>query len=240
VGRAIAEDLARHGAAVAICYRRDGDAAAETVAAIDAAGGTARAYQADISELTDLEGVVGATRGELGPIDLLVNNAGVASRGNDVADTDPGEVARLLAVHAIGAHHLCRLVVPEMRTRPRGDIVMISSIAVDKMSGGGAPYNMAKAAMEALAHTLAKEEIANGIHVNIVAPGVVATEMGNRLIRATLGIPLAELDERTPLGRVCRPEDVANTVTFLCSEQASYLSGQRLAVDGGWRDATAL
>src|SRR5262249_39370345 len=163
--------------------------------------------------------MVTAVRSDLGPVDLLVNNAGIASRGRPVADTDPAEVPRILAVHAIGPHHLCRLVLPEMRTRARGDLVMISSIATDSMGAGGAPYNMCKAAMEALARTLAKEEVANGIHVNIVAPGVVVTEMGRRLVEATMGVDIAELDDQAALGRVCRPEDVANVVTFLCSEQ---------------------
>ncbi len=109
------------------------------------------------------------------PIDILVNNAGVASRGKSVADTDPAEPGHLLAVHAIGPHWLSGLVLPGMRevaARPggRGDIVFISSVATDHMAGWGAPYNMGKAAMEALAKSLAKEEVRHNIHVNIVAP----------------------------------------------------------------------
>ena len=132
--------------------------------------------------------MVDAVVADFGAIDLLVNNGGIASRGNAVADTDPAEVARVLGTHAIGPHHLCRLVLPSMRTRPRGDIVMVSSVATSHYAGNGAPYNMGKAALEALAFTLAKEERRHGIHVNVVAPGLVDTDMGERLARAMTGV----------------------------------------------------
>jgi 3-oxoacyl-[acyl-carrier protein] reductase len=172
-----------------------------------------------------------------GHVDLLVLNAGIASRGQAVADTDPAEMERVVATHAFGAHHLSRLVLPSMRTRDRGDIVMISSVATNSMSANGAPYNMGKAALEALALTLAKEERRHGIHVNIVAPGLVETDMGVRLARATTGNrdldDLRSLDAASPFGRVCQPDDVAGVVLFLCSEAAGYLTGQRVEVDGG-------
>jgi NAD(P)-dependent dehydrogenase (short-subunit alcohol dehydrogenase family) len=121
-----------------------------------------------------------------------------------------------------------------MRTRPRGDIVMISSVATLYMAAGGAPYNMAKAAMEALAMTLAKEERAHGIHVNVVAPGLVETEMGRRLVKATSGVTdMRSLDAGMPFGRVCQPEDVANVVRYLVSERAGYLTGEKINVHGG-------
>src|SRR5829696_10090113 len=187
IGRGICEGLAAEGAAVAVNYRRDVEAADATVAAIEAAGGAARAYQASVDDAAADAAMVEQVRAEFGPIDLLVANAGVASRGLAVADTDPAEVQRLIATHAISAHHLARLVLPEMRQRPRGDIVMVSSVATATMAGYGAPYNMAKAALEALAATLAKEEAPNGVHVNVVAPGLVETEMGVRLARAFTG-----------------------------------------------------
>jgi NAD(P)-dependent dehydrogenase (short-subunit alcohol dehydrogenase family) len=120
--------------------------------------------------------------------------------------------------------------------RPRGDIVMISSIATLQMAAGGAPYSMGKAAMEALALTLAKEEKKHSIRVNIVAPGLVETEMGRRLARATMGIQdLRQLDAVMPFGRVCQPEDVANIVRFLVSDAASYITGEKINVYGGGR-----
>jgi NAD(P)-dependent dehydrogenase (short-subunit alcohol dehydrogenase family) len=146
IGRGISELLASEGAAVAVNYRRDQEAADATVAAIEAAGGVARAYQASVDDAEQDARMVDAVLADLGAIDLLVNNGGVASRGNAVADTDPAEVARVLGTHAVGPHHLCRLVLPSMRTRPRGDIVMVSSVATAHHAGKGAPYNMGKAA----------------------------------------------------------------------------------------------
>jgi 3-oxoacyl-[acyl-carrier protein] reductase len=233
IGRAICLALAEDGADVALTYRRDADAAQETVAAIEALGRRAAAYAGSVDSLDDDEATVASAVADLGPIDLLVNNAGVASRGRAVADTDPDEPGRLLAAHAVGPHHLCRLVLPGMREQPRGDIVFISSVATDHMAANGAPYNMAKAAMEALAMTLAKEEQRHGIHVNVVAPGLVETEMGRRLVKAGGVEDISTLHPHMPFGRVCQPEDVAAVVRFLVSDAAGYVTGTRVRVDGG-------
>ncbi len=243
IGRAISEQLAAAGAAVAVNYRRDADAAAETVATIETAGGRAVAYAASVDDAEAMAAMVTTAVAELGPIDLLVCNAGIASRGQSVADTDPDELVRVLHTHAVGAHHACRLVLPGMRTRPRGDIVMISSVAGASPGPNGAPYNMGKAALEALAMTLAKEELRNGIHVNVVAPGLVETDMGVRLARAITGNrdlqDLRGLDASSPFGRACQPSDVANAVVWLCTDGAGYVTGQRITVDGGAGSARA-
>src|SRR6202034_4135294 len=99
---------------------------------------------------------------DFGGIGILINNAGIASRGQSVADTDPAEMERVVRVHAFGPHYLCTLVIPSMREAGRGDIIMISSVATMGMGARGGPYNMGKAAMEALALTLAKEERQHG------------------------------------------------------------------------------
>jgi len=237
IGRAISELLAANGASVAVNFRRDREAADETVAAIVAAGGSAQAYEATVNDPEAVARMVSNVERDFGLVDILVCNAGVASRGRAVADTDPEEVVRLVTTHAIGPHHLARCVLPSMRSRLRGDIVMISSVATSHMSANGAPYNMGKAAMEALALTLAKEERSNGIHVNIVAPGLVETDMGVRLARAMTGRTemgdLRSLDATSPFGRVCQPLDIANVVLWLVSEGAGYVTGQRIEVDGG-------
>jgi 3-oxoacyl-[acyl-carrier protein] reductase len=237
IGRGISELLAAAGAAVAVNYRRDRDAADELVAAITAAGGAATAYQASIDDADADASMVDAVVADHGHVDILVCNAGIASRGLAVADTDPAEMERVVRTHAFGAHHLARLVLPSMRTRPRGDIVVISSVATSHMAANGAPYNMGKAALEALALTLAKEERRHGIRVNIVAPGLVETEMGVRLARAMTGDSSMEdlraLDSSSPFGRVCAPRDIAEVVLFLCSDAAGYVTGQRIEVDGG-------
>jgi 3-oxoacyl-[acyl-carrier protein] reductase len=232
-GRAISLGLAADGAAVAVNYRKDADAAKETVAAIEAAGGRASAYQASVDDDAQDAAMVDAVLSDFDHVDILVNNAGIASRGRPVSDTDPEELLRVVRTHALGAHRLCALVLPSMREQPRGDIVMISSIATQHYGPFGAPYNMGKAAMEALAFTLAKEEQRNGIHVNVVAPGLIETEMGRRLVKAGGVEDISTLHQYSPFGRVCQPEDVANVVRYLVSDAGSYLSGQRLYVDGG-------
>ena len=234
IGRSIALGLAADGADVAINYRRDEEAARETVAEIEGLGRKAAAYQASIDDVEADEAMVDEVLAAFGHVDILVNNAGIASRGGSVAKTDPAEVVRVIGTHAIGAHHLCRLLVPQMRERERGDIVMVSSVATKQMAGGGAPYNMAKAALEALALTLANEEKRHGIRVNVVAPALVDTEMGRRLVKGAMGVEdIRTLDDGMPFGRVIAPEDVAATVRFLVSDRGAFITGQRIYVDGG-------
>jgi len=233
IGRACALALAADGFDVAVNYRRDAESAQDTVREVESLGRRAIACQASVELADEDEAMVDAVIAELGGIDALVHSAGIASRGNTVADTDPAEVGRLMGVHALAAHHLSRLALPSMRSRPRGDVVFVSSVAARMLAANGAPYNMAKAALEALAMTLAKEERRNNIHVNVVAPGLVVTEMGRRLVRAMGVDDIASLDAGAPFGRVCRPEDVAGVVRFLCSDAAGYLTGQVIAVDGG-------
>jgi 3-oxoacyl-[acyl-carrier protein] reductase len=234
IGRAIALALAEGGADVAVADQRDEAAAASTVKEVEALGRQARAYPADVGSVAEVEAMVAAVVADFGFIDILVNNAGIASRGRSVLNTDAEEVERLLRTHAVGAHILCRAVLPSMRGRPRGDIVMISSTISRDAPPNGAPYAMAKAALEILAATLAKEERRHGIHVNVVAPGLVETDMGRRLAKATFGTDdMRALDAAFPFGRVCAPEDVAGVVRFVVSPAAGYITGEVLRVDGG-------
>ena len=234
IGRAIALALAEDGADVAVNYRRDEEAAKETVAAVEALGRRAGAYRASVDQADENAEMVEAVLHDFGHVGILVNNAGIASRGQSVKNTDPAELERVIRTHALGPHQLCQLVIPSMRLQPRGDVVMISSVATLHHAAGGAPYNMGKAAMESLALTLSKEEKRHGIHVNIVAPGLVETEMGRRLMKATAGVDdLRQLDASMPFGRVCQPEDVANAVRFVVSDRASYLTGEKICVHGG-------
>ena len=233
IGRAISLALAADGAPVAVNYRRDESAARATVDEIVAAGGMARMYRAAVDDYERAAGMVAAVERELGPIGILVNNAGIASRGLSVVDTDPAELRRVVATHAFGAHYLSKSVIPKMRDLHRGDVVMISSVASRGLAANGGPYNMGKAAMEALAITLAKEERHHRIRVNVVAPGLVETEMGRRLVKARAGITdMRQLDASMPFGRVCQPEDVANVVRFLVSDRNSYITGETIYCDG--------
>jgi NAD(P)-dependent dehydrogenase (short-subunit alcohol dehydrogenase family) len=233
IGRAIALSLAEAGADVAVNYRRDEGAAQETVAAIKNLGRKAKAYSASVENWDEDVAMVADVLKDFGSIGILVNNAGIASRGNSVVDTDPAEMERVVRVHAFGPHYLCKLVLPQMRKEKRGDIIMISSVATRGMGANGAPYNMGKAAMEALALTLAKEERKHNIRTNIVAPSLTVTEMGIRLTKAVTGGDIHKLDANSPFGRVSVPEDVAAAVTWLVSDANPYANGQKINIDGG-------
>lgn len=234
IGRGIAIGLAEDGMNIAITYRKNGDAANETVGEIQALGRSAIALQGDVSQPADNERNVQEVLEHFGHFDVLVSNGGIASRGQTVVDTEHEELQRVLATHALGRHHLLSVAVPHMRTQERGDIVVISSVATLSNAANGAPYNMGKAALEALALTLAKEERDNGIRVNIVAPGLVETDMGRRLVKGAAGIDeISSLNEVMPFGRVCQPTDIANAVRFFVSDKASYVTGEKMNVWGG-------
>jgi 3-oxoacyl-[acyl-carrier protein] reductase len=236
IGAAVCLALAEDGADVAVNYRRSADDAAEVVAAIEALGRRAIAVQAAVEDVDATAAMVDRVAGDLGGIGILVHNAGVASRGKRVADTDLDEPLRLIANHALGPFAITQQAIPHLRAAAadggRADVVFVSSIATSNMQAFGSPYSMGKAAMEALAFTLAKEERRKGIHVNIVAPGVVHTEMGRRLVKSW-GADIDTLGDVSPFGRVCTPEDVANVVRWLVSDGAGYLTGERIVVDGG-------
>ncbi len=233
IGKAIALKLAEAGADVAINFRREEEEARGVVAAIKAMGRKAQSYRAPVDDFSAVEPMVAAVAQDFGGIGILVNNAGIASSGRSVADTDPAELERVVRVHALAPHFLSKLVLPHMRRQQRGDIVMISSVATQLMGANGAPYNMGKAAMEALAQTLAKEEAPHGIRTHVVGPSLTVTEMGRRLTKARTGGDISALDARSPFGRVSVPDDVAAVVCFLVSDANPYVNGQKIYVDGG-------
>jgi 3-oxoacyl-[acyl-carrier protein] reductase len=234
IGRAVSLALAEDGADVAINYRRDEEAAADTVAEIEKLGRRSASHRASVDSWDEDEAMVAAVLSDFGGVDILVNNAGIASRGHSVVDTDPAEFERVWRTHAFGAFALSKLVLPSMRERRRGDIVMVSSAATVHMAGYSSPYNVAKAGLEALARTLAKEERRNNIHVNVVAPGLVETEMGRRLVKGAMGVEdITTLHAGSPFGHVCTPEEVADVVRFLVSDAGGYLTDQKLTIDGG-------
>lgn len=234
IGRAIALALADAGADVAVNYRRDEAAAAEVVAAIQAKGRKARAYAASVDDRAACEAMVKDVVRDFGTVSILVNNAGIASRGRTVEETDPDEYERVVKTHAFGPFYMSHAVLPHMKKHARGDIIMISSVATLNMSARGAPYNVGKAAQEALAMSLAKEVNRDGIRVNIVAPGLTVTEMGDRLAQATMGVEsIHDLDERFPFGHVCTAEEVAAAVLWFCSEENQYATGQKISLGGG-------
>jgi 3-oxoacyl-[acyl-carrier protein] reductase len=234
IGRGISLTLAEAGADIAIIYRRDEAAAEKTVKEIQALSRKAAAFQADAIDYESIKEAVNLAFGSFGKIDILVNNAGIASRGNPVINTDPQEMEKVIRTHVFGSFYFTQAVLPIMRQQSRGDIIFISSVAAEMLSPNGAPYNMAKTAIEALARTLSKEEVGQGIRVNIIRPGLVETDMGTRLARATRNVQdIKDLYAISPFGRVCQPQDIANAVAFLVSEKAEYITGATIKVSGG-------
>ncbi len=234
IGKGISLAMAEAGADVGIVYRRDEDAARETVAEIEAFGRKAAMFKASVDDEAAVKEAVEQAVAAFGKIDILVNNAGIASRGNSVADTDPEEMRRVVGIHVFGSFYFSQAVLPVMRQQARGDIIFISSVATERNGANGAPYNIGKAGIEALAMTLAKEERPNGIRVNVLRPGLVETEMGRRLARATRGVQdIAELHSSSPFGRVGIPSDLGHAAVFLASAKGEYITGATLKISGG-------
>ena len=234
VGRGIALALAEAGVDVAINYRSDKDAATETVAEIARAGRRSFAFPADVRDNQQVEGMVARTIDTFGKVDILACSAGVASRGRYLADTDVEEMRRLLDVHLFGALHFAQALLPHMRQHERSDVHFVSSTTTLRHEARHVPYATAKACLETMAMGMAKEERQHGMRVNVIAPGLVETEMGRRLVRASRGVDdIKELYPDYPFGRICQPEDVGKLSAFLASEDGAYISGHVLYLDGG-------
>jgi NAD(P)-dependent dehydrogenase (short-subunit alcohol dehydrogenase family) len=234
IGQAIALALAEAGADVAICYRANAEAAHETVQKLQETGRRAKAYCAAVDRLEDCQALIAGVLADFGSLGILVNNAGMASRGQAVHQQDFAEVQRVFGLNALAPYYLSKLAIPHLRREARGDIVMISSMATKMLPLNSAPYTMSKCAMEALAKTIAKEEARHNIRCNIVSPGLTVTEMGRRVAKARLGASdIHELDASFPFGHVCSAEEVASAVVYLASAANGYASGQNIYLDGG-------
>jgi 3-oxoacyl-[acyl-carrier protein] reductase len=225
IGRAIAVDLAAHGYQMVITYKSNDEAAAETLRLIRDAGGNGEAVKFDVGNAAEVEGAMNDLLGRLERIDVLVNNAGVTADGlflmmprkdwNAVIDT---------TLH--GFYNMTKPVLRKMLRRKSGSIVSLSSVSALVGNRGQANYAAAKAGLIAASRVLSSEVARLGIRVNVVAPGPIDTEM----IRDA---PVENIKQMIPMGRIGRPEEVAKVVRFLCSDDASYITGQVISVNGG-------
>lgn len=229
IGRATAAVLAREGWPVCVNYLERRDAAEELVAELRARGCAAMAWQADVSDRRAVEAMAAAAAEALGPVELLVNNAGISHQGL-FQDTDDGVWDRLLAVNLTGPRNAVQAVLPHMLSEKRGAIVNISSIWGLRGGSCEVAYAVTKAGIVGLTRSLALELAPSGIRVNCVAPGCIETDMVRVLGRETR----AMLAEETPLGRLGRPEEIAEAVAFLASEKAGFITGQVITADGGF------
>ena len=237
IGRAIALKLASEGANIIVNYANSASSAEDVVTEIRELGVRAEAIQADVSDRSACEAMVDSAIRIFGQIDMLVNNAGIGSSGIDrptITEDTYDQYELLIGANLWGPIYMSKALVPHMRSAERSDIIMISSVATDTYSERMGLYSIGKAGMEALAYTHAKEERSNGMRVNVVAPGLVDTDMGRKLITLLPGSDdMRERDAGAPFGYVCTPEDIASAVYFLVSENGRYLTNQRIAVNGG-------
>lgn len=229
IGRAVALELGRAGYAVCVNYLNSEEAARKATETLRSEGCDAIAVRADVADGEAVAAMVRETEKELGPVTVLVNNAGVAGQAQFQDITDE-MWNRYLAVNLGGARNTIRAVLPHMLSEKSGAIVNISSIWGLRGASCEVAYACTKAAIIALTRSLAMELAPSGIRVNCVAPGVIDTDMVQVLGRETL----RDLAEQTPLGRLGQPEDIAHAVAFLASEKASFITGQVLGADGGF------
>jgi len=239
LGRAIARRLARDGAAVCVSYVARASEADAVVEEIRAAGGRAIAMRADVGDPSQVQRMVDRTAEELGPVSVLVNNAGVTYRAT-LETFDPAAMERLRRTNVDGLIHVTRAVVPGMKRRGYGRIVNISSIAGHGTAlPGNTFYAATKAAVSVLTRRFAMELGPHGITVNAVAPGFIRTEMVQEGRTEQEYQRIVEgVSARSMVGRAGDPEDVAHAVAFLAAQDSGFITAQVLTVDGGRMDYT--
>jgi 3-oxoacyl-[acyl-carrier protein] reductase len=223
IGAAISRELAEAGARVAVNYRA-GQEAAETLAG--EIGGLAA--QADVSSADEVQGLVERVESELGDLDILVNNAGV-TRDTLIARMSDEDWETVIDTNLRGTFNTSRAVARKMLRRRSGAIVNLSSVVGVHGNPGQANYAASKAGIIGLTTALARELGSRGVRVNAIAPGYISTELTDVLPEAARALIL----QNTPLGRLGEPGDVAGAVRFLCSDEAAFITGEVLLVDGG-------
>jgi 3-oxoacyl-[acyl-carrier protein] reductase len=228
IGKAIVLRLARQGADVAFSYRGNADAAAATAAEVESLGRKALSVQADAKAQDGAETLVKAVIEAFGKVDILVNNAGI-TRDDLIMRMKPEDWTDVLETNLFGAFWAIKACTRPMLKARSGRIINITSVSGQAGQTGQANYSSAKAGLIGLTKAAARELASRGITVNAVAPGFVLTELTQDLPEALQ----AQITERTPLGRFGTPEEIADAVAYLASDEAAFITGQVLAVDGG-------
>lgn len=228
IGRAIAIKLAKLGANVVVNYRNSYDAVQEVVKEIEALGVKALAVQCDISSYSDVEYMMKKCMGEFGSIDILVNNAGITKDGLLMRMKEE-DFDSVIDINLKGAFNCTKHVSAIMLKQRRGRIINISSVSGLTGNAGQVNYSSAKAGILGMTKAVARELASRGITCNAVAPGYIQTDMTDVLPEKVKDTIMSAI----PLKKLGNPEDVASAVAFLASEEASYITGQIINVDGG-------
>lgn len=228
IGRAVVEDLVRHGWQVAFTYKGRADAAEALVEELTAAGGRCLALQADVRDFARAEEVAGQVREQLGPIDLLVNNAGI-KRDEPLYRMSEEAWDEVLDTNLKGTFNYCRAVLMDMIKRQQGRIVNMVSVSGILGLAGQGNYAASKAAVIGMTKSMSREVARFNVRVNALAPGFIETEMLGDIPEVTR----KKLYAQIPAGAPGTPQNIAQVVRFLAGEGGAYITGQVLPVDGG-------
>ncbi|OEF98560.1 3-oxoacyl-[acyl-carrier-protein] reductase [Desulfuribacillus alkaliarsenatis] len=228
IGKAVAIELARAGAKVVVNYAGSEDKAIEVKKQIEELGGEAEIFKANVANSEDVGDLVSFAIEKYGKIDILINNAGI-TRDTLIMRMKESEWDEVIDINLKGVFNCIKAVTRPMMKQKAGRIINLSSVVGIAGNAGQANYVAAKAGVIGLTKTAAKELAARGITVNAVAPGFIETDMTDKLPESVK----EEILKQIPLGKMGQPEDIANTVSFLCSDKARYITGQVLVVDGG-------